>query len=96
MPRCAILIGSKEGLAHLPLGCVNPGELVLVPSRAYPVYHSATLFAGGRPMDMPLSADTDWLPDLEAIPALKKLGVDESNLKEILAEAQNNEKAFWK
>ncbi len=63
------LIGSKEGLAHLPLACLSPGQVALVPSPAYPVYHSATVFAGGRPVDMPLTARNSWLPDLDAIPA---------------------------
>jgi len=46
------LIGSKEGLAHFPLAYVNPGDVVLVPSPAYPVYHSATIMAGGQPVSM--------------------------------------------
>ena len=41
------LIGSKEGLAHFPLAFVNPGEVVLVPSPAYPVYNNSTIMAGG-------------------------------------------------
>ncbi len=62
------LIGSKEGIAHLPLAFINPGDLSLVPSPAYPVYHTATLFAGGRSHFMPLVAENDFLPDLSAIP----------------------------
>lgn len=61
------LIGSKEGIGHLPLAIVNPGERVLIPDPGYPVYTSATIFAGGVPQVMPLSADRGWLPDLEAI-----------------------------
>lgn len=61
------LIGSKEGLGHLPLALIDPGNAVLIPSPAYPVYHSGTLFAGGEPMAMPLSARSGWLPDLDAI-----------------------------
>jgi LL-diaminopimelate aminotransferase len=61
------LIGSKEGLAHFPLAYVNPGDVVLVPSPAYPVYHSATIMAGGEPVEMPLTKDNQFLPDLEAI-----------------------------
>lgn len=61
------LIGSKEGLGHLPLAVLNPGEVALVPDPGYPVYHSATLFAGGIPHPMPLDRET-WLPDLAAIP----------------------------
>jgi LL-diaminopimelate aminotransferase len=63
------LIGSKEGIAHLPLAFINPGDLALVPSPAYPVYHIATMFAGGESYFMPLSRENRFLPDLEAIPA---------------------------
>ena len=62
------LIGSKEGLAHLPLALVDPGSLALVPSPAYPVYHIATMFAGGEPWFMPLLKVNGFLPDLNAIP----------------------------
>jgi len=62
------LIGSKEGLAHLPLACINQGDLALVPSPAYPVYHVATLFAGGESFFMPLQRENRFLPDLKAIP----------------------------
>ncbi|MBW1721903.1 MAG: LL-diaminopimelate aminotransferase [Deltaproteobacteria bacterium] len=63
-----ILIGSKEGIAHLPLAFVDPGDVALVPSPAYPVYHIATLFAGGESYFMPLLRENDFLPDLDAIP----------------------------
>jgi LL-diaminopimelate aminotransferase len=63
------LIGSKEGLAHIPLAFVNPGDVVLVPSPAYPVYKIATLFAGGIPYEMPLRKENGFLPDLDAIPS---------------------------
>jgi LL-diaminopimelate aminotransferase len=62
------LIGSKEGLAHLPLAFINPGDVSLVPSPAYPVYNNATLFAGGESYFMPLTMDNDYLPDLDSIP----------------------------
>lgn len=63
------LIGSKEGIGHFPLAFVNPGDVVLIPEPGYPVYRSATIFAGGVPFTMPLVAENDYLPDLEAIPA---------------------------
>ncbi|MBF0526721.1 MAG: LL-diaminopimelate aminotransferase [Deltaproteobacteria bacterium] len=63
------LIGSKEGLAHFPLAFINPGDLALVPSPAYPVYNVATMFAGGESFFMPLTAENDFLPDLAAIPS---------------------------
>ena len=62
------LIGSKEGIAHFPLAFINPGDVALVPTPAYPVYHIATLFAGGKPYFMPLLRENNFLPDLEAIP----------------------------
>jgi LL-diaminopimelate aminotransferase len=67
------LIGSKEGIAHFPLAFVNPGEVVLVPSPAYPVYASSTILAGGTPVEMPLLRQNGFLPELEAIdPATAK------------------------
>ena len=62
------LIGSKEGLAHFPLAFINPGDIALVPTPAYPVYHIATLFAGGESFFMPLLSENGFLPDLDAIP----------------------------
>ena len=62
------LIGSKEGIAHFPLAFVNPGDAVLVPDPGYPVYHIATMFAGGRSHFLPLRRENGFLPDLDAIP----------------------------
>ncbi|MCU0595916.1 MAG: LL-diaminopimelate aminotransferase [Desulfobacterota bacterium] len=62
------LIGSKEGIAHLPLAFINPGDVSLVPSPGYPVYNIATLFCGGESTTMPLVKEKGFLPDLEAIP----------------------------
>lgn len=62
------LIGSKEGIGHFPLAFVDPGDVVLIPEPGYPVYNSATIFAGGTPHIMPLMAENNFLPDLEAIP----------------------------
>lgn len=62
------LIGSKEGIAHLPLALINPGDIVLIPDPAYPVYLSATVFAGGEPYLMPLLEKNNYLPDFEKIP----------------------------
>lgn len=61
------LIGSKEGIAHFPLAFVNPGDVVLTPSPAYPVYNASTALAGGVPVEMPLLRENGFLPDLEAI-----------------------------
>jgi len=62
------LIGSKEGIAHFPLAFVNPGDVVLVPDPGYPVFHIATVFAGGKSHFMPLLRENGFLPDLDAIP----------------------------
>jgi LL-diaminopimelate aminotransferase len=68
------LIGSKEGIGHMPLAFINPGDYVLVPSPGYPVYPVATLFAGGLVHEMPLLEKNNFLPDLKRIPktVLKK------------------------
>jgi LL-diaminopimelate aminotransferase len=62
------LIGSKEGIGHIPLAFVNPGQTVLVPSPGYPVYSVGTLFAGGKSYSMPLRKENNFLPDLNKIP----------------------------
>ncbi|NJD54995.1 MAG: LL-diaminopimelate aminotransferase [Nitrospirae bacterium] len=62
------LIGSKEGIGHIPLAFVEPGDVVLVPSPGYPVYPVGTLFAGGESYFMPLVEQNSFLPDLGAIP----------------------------
>ncbi|MDY6851844.1 MAG: LL-diaminopimelate aminotransferase [Thermodesulfobacteriota bacterium] len=63
------LIGSKEGIAHILLAFVNPGDVVLVPEPAYPVYNIGTIFAGGESYFMPLLKKNAFLPDLDAVPA---------------------------
>jgi len=62
------LIGSKEGIGHIPLAFINPGDVVLYSSPGYPVYPVGTMFAGGEPYAMPLTDDNDFLPDFDAIP----------------------------
>ena len=62
------LIGSKEGLAHIPWVFVDPGDPVLVSDPGYPVYAVATLMAEGEPVPVPLDPARGWLPDLSAIP----------------------------
>jgi len=69
-PRTEVLslIGSKEGIGHIPLAFVNPGDVVLVPSPGYPVYPVGTLFAGGESHFMPLLEKNKFLPDFSLIP----------------------------
>ena len=62
------LIGSKEGIAHFPLAFVNPGDVVLCPEPAYPVYRIGTIFAGGEPYPLPLKEENGFLPDLGSVP----------------------------
>ncbi len=62
------LLGSKEGLTHLALAYINPGDLILVPSPAYPPHFRGPLIAGADIYPMMLSAKNDWLIDLGAIP----------------------------
>jgi LL-diaminopimelate aminotransferase len=63
------LIGSKDGIAHLPWAVINPGDIALIPDPAYPVYLRAVRFAGGEPHIMPLLPEAGYLPDLDAITA---------------------------
>src|SRR6516164_5951092 len=63
------LIGSKEGIAHLPLAVLNPGDISLVPDPCYPVYRSSSMFAGADVYSMPLEARLGFHPDLDAIPS---------------------------
>ncbi len=62
------LLGSKEGLTHLALAYVNPGDLVLVPSPAYPAHFRGPAIAGGKIHSLILKPENDWLIDLAAIP----------------------------
>lgn len=61
------LIGSKEGIAHIPLAFINPGDITLVPNPCYPPYRSGTILAGGEVYDLPLKEENSFLPDLEKV-----------------------------
>ncbi|WP_324717785.1 LL-diaminopimelate aminotransferase [Carboxydochorda subterranea] len=63
-----VLIGSKEGLAHLAWAVMEPGAVALVPDPGYPVYQSSVLLAGGEVWALPLRAEAGFLPDLDAVP----------------------------
>jgi len=62
------LIGAKEGIAHIALCFIDPGDIALVPDPGYPVYSVSTMLAGGEPYYMPLIGENNFLPDLDAIP----------------------------
>jgi LL-diaminopimelate aminotransferase len=61
-------LGSKDGISHVPLALVDPGDVVLAPDPGYTVYVTGALMAAGEPYIMPLKVENGWLPDLEAIP----------------------------
>lgn len=63
------LIGSKEGVGHIPLAFIDPGDIVLIPDPGYPVYGAGTTLAGGEPWIMPLLRENGFQPDLEAVPS---------------------------
>lgn len=62
------LLGSKEGLTHLAIAYINPGDLVLVPSPAYPAHFRGPVIAGGEVYSLILKPENNWLIDLGAIP----------------------------
>jgi len=61
------LIGSKEGIAHIPLAFINSGEIGLVPDPCYPPYNSSIIFAGGTPYKLPLLEKASFLPNLRGL-----------------------------
>jgi LL-diaminopimelate aminotransferase len=62
------LIGSKEGIGHVALCFIDPGDVALVPDPGYPVYAVGTALAGGEPYYLPLTEENDFLPDLASVP----------------------------
>jgi LL-diaminopimelate aminotransferase len=63
------LIGAKDGVAHVALCFIDPGDIALVPDPAYPVYAIGTMFAGGSSYYLPLIEEHGFLPDLDSIPS---------------------------
>ncbi|MBN2185974.1 MAG: LL-diaminopimelate aminotransferase [Dehalococcoidia bacterium] len=62
------LIGSKEGVTHIALCFIDPGDIALVPDPAYPPLSMGIVLAGGEPYFMPLREENDFLPDFGAVP----------------------------
>jgi aspartate/methionine/tyrosine aminotransferase len=62
-----LLMGSKEGIMHISMAFVNPGDEVLVPDPGYPTYSSVTDLVGGITRKYELSEGNGWLPDLESL-----------------------------
>lgn len=63
------LMGSQDGLAHLAMALIDPGEYVLVPDPGYPIYEANVTLAGGEIYPMPLLEENNFLPVLEDIPS---------------------------
>ncbi len=61
------LIGSKEGIMHICMSFINPGDPVLVPDPGYPTYRSALQLAGGKPLAYKLTEENNWAPDFQEI-----------------------------
>ncbi len=62
------LIGSKEGIAHIALCFIDPGDIALAPDPGYPVYEIGTMFAGGTTYSLDCTRESGWKPDFDAIP----------------------------
>jgi LL-diaminopimelate aminotransferase len=63
------LIGSKEGISHLALAYVEPGDVTIMPDPGYPAYIGGTALSGGEAYKYPLRAGNDFLVDLDEVPA---------------------------
>ena len=73
------LIGSKEGIAHLPLAVINPSDIVLVPEPCYPPYISGSIFADAKIIRLPLLEENNFLPDLNKINSGKLMFINYPN-----------------
>ena len=69
------LIGSKEGILHISLAFLNPGDGVLTPDPGYPTYRSASLLAGGCPRSYTLEEANGWQPDFDALERMDLSGI---------------------
>ncbi|MBU7005244.1 LL-diaminopimelate aminotransferase [Phosphitispora fastidiosa] len=63
-----VLMGSQDGLGHMPLCLLDPGDIALVPDPGYPIYTAGVILAGGEVYHMPLKKENQYLPDFEKIP----------------------------
>jgi LL-diaminopimelate aminotransferase len=62
------VIGSQDGLVHLPMAFADPGDIILVPDPGYPAYATGIAMAEAVPYFMPLRKENDFLPNLREIP----------------------------
>lgn len=76
-PRSEIqpLIGSKEGVTHISLAFINPGDKVLIPDPGYPTYSSISRMAGAEVITYDLKEETGWQPDFDALEKMDLNGV---------------------
>ena len=61
------LLGSKEGIMHISLAFLNPGDEVLIPDPGYPTYTSVTNIVGAKPVYYDLIQENYWLPDINKL-----------------------------
>ena len=61
------LMGSKEGIMHISMAFLNPGDKVLIPNPGYPTYQSVTRLVEAEPVFYDLNVQNQWQPDLEAL-----------------------------
>ena len=64
------LLGSKEGIMHISMAFLNPGDQVLIPNPGYPTYSSVTKLLQAEPVFFELDSNNSWLPNIEALEAL--------------------------
>jgi aspartate/methionine/tyrosine aminotransferase len=64
------LMGSKEGIMHISMAYLNPGDEVLIPNPGYPTYQSVSRLVGATPLFYDLTEDNGWLPDISALEEL--------------------------
>jgi hypothetical protein len=69
------LMGSKEGIMHISMAFLNPGDGVLVPNPGYPAYSAVTRMVGAQPVEYNLRPENGWLPDVEKLDAMDLNGV---------------------
>jgi len=73
------VLGGKEGVGHIALACLDPGETCLAPDPGYPPYTSGPLFAGAAVHYLPLREENGFLPELESAPQAKLLYLNYPN-----------------
>lgn len=69
------LMGSKEGIMHISMAYLNPGDGVLVPNPGYPAYSAVTRMVGAQPVEYNLKPENGWLPDFDKLEAMDLSGV---------------------